>query len=723
MTGLMNRLKDRTVFVLSLLLLLTSIGSFMLYDHINRSEDAQEKKYTFEKNHEKAYSSLLLFTDKIQSLYRQVLMNRNVTEWLNRPGVLASEMYRLSQIQSFFFELINSHSGIASVYLHNKANNMVLSTPFMLSELEAFPNRRAFERLPYSDDGPQWLWQPIGYEMQEYAAGSPVISMIGGVPSRNKAGAVAINLKAEYVAQSVMDGNDNLLWLDADNRVLLSKNAEIEAFYKEHAAELLGVKQSSFMFKDHLIIVSESEDGGWKLLTVLPEPLLASGPNGKALYKYIVLVLAFALGLLLFWYFRYYRPRQELRHQVELGRNLDDLRSGLIADLLNGKPVLAELENKTKQYQIDLKGEAYQVIVFQIDNYYNFLLSKSNSERFFLNKIIFNAVKWTFVLRFNAYIVSATPENIAVLLCHPTTDAAAAVKLEETIRYIQEDIRSNCGLTVCTGISETAGDISQVHACYTHALLALDYKSVYGKHAIIYYDQLPVSRSESPLRFPKELHKLNDCLKEGSLSKIEELLDRMLSGLMAHHQLTPEWIHAFFAHVLSTIMKFALERRIDLNRYFKEDVFITLYGYEFWEDKKSYILSICSAMIRHEESRPEEPGGANGKAIIEYIDKHFDKPISLNILADKLSMSPSYLSVYIKNQLGMGFVEYISYLRIQKAVKLLDNEEMTIQHIAEQCGYDTVHTFIRQFKKLHQMPPNEYRMRKKRQNMQSQPAP
>jgi hypothetical protein len=50
---------------------------------------------------------------------------------------------------------------------------MALSTPFMLPELEAFPKRRAFERLPF------WrrptTWQPSGYEMQEYAAGSPVI--------------------------------------------------------------------------------------------------------------------------------------------------------------------------------------------------------------------------------------------------------------------------------------------------------------------------------------------------------------------------------------------------------------------------------------------------------------------------------------------------------------------------------------------------------------------
>jgi Response regulator containing CheY-like receiver domain and AraC-type DNA-binding domain len=173
-------------------------------------------------------------------------------------------------------------------------------------------------------------------------------------------------------------------------------------------------------------------------------------------------------------------------------------------------------------------------------------------------------------------------------------------------------------------------------------------------------------------------------------------------------------LHAWFGNLLSGVMKFAIEQRIDLNKHMKEDVFFRLYSYEFIEDKKRYLLDVCRVIISElhtDQSRKNE----TAEWIIEYIGKNYDKPLSLGLLADKISMSPSYLSALIKSHLGIGFVEYVSQLRIQKAVRLLEDDTLSVQEIAEQCGYDTIHTFIRQFKKTHRMPPNEYRKIRKRE--------
>jgi YesN/AraC family two-component response regulator len=312
-------------------------------------------------------------------------------------------------------------------------------------------------------------------------------------------------------------------------------------------------------------------------------------------------------------------------------------------------------------------------------------------------------------------------EKVAVLLCYDTYDEAEAEKVEATIRYIQEDIEANCGLTVCVGISEVVPELLQVHSCYAHALQAVDYKSIHGKNALIYYERLTFSAESSLPRLSKEIHDIHDYLRDGDVERIKSCLGTVFEDLLKQQPVSQDWIHAVFANILSVIMKYVIEHRIELHQYMKEDVFITLYSYEFLEDKQEYILSICSKIIEIMHT-PKEETNSTASQIMDYIDKHFDQPISLNILADKLAMSPSYLSVLIKNYVGVGFVEYVSKLRIQKAMKLLENDKMTIQDIAEQCGYDTVHTFIRQFKKVYSIPPNEYRSRKRSDELKNRPG-
>lgn len=703
----LRRSKERSVLWLSLIFLIVSVAGVFLYDRSVGAEYRNERTYFYQKSHEKAFSTFILFTDQLKSFYRQLLIDREVTEWLNDPKELVSEMIRLRQIQNSFIETINSRSGIASVYLHNRKNNLVLSTSFMLAELPQFPNRRVFEQYDY-DGAAGWQWRSL----DQPAAANPnsrLISVVAGIPSRNKTGAVAINIEEKYVTDTLMEGSDFMLWLDENGKVLLSKNEEIASFYTKHAPQILNVKHSSFSFKNHLILSSDSEPGGWKLLTIVPEHVLASGRTSGAAYKYVVVLFTAGLGVLLLLYIRY-RREQDKQIEVNIRRNLDDLRTGLVADLLSGKPVTPDLREKMEQYQMNLLGSGYQVVVFQIDDYYNYLLSKSNHERFFMNKIIFNAIKWTFALRFNAHVLNTELEKVAILLCYDNPDEDARTKLEETIRYIQNDIKDNSGLTMCVGVSEIVSDLAQVHDCHAHAMLALSYKTIYGKQAVIHYERLAFTGSSSRLRLSEDIRKINDYLAEGRIDRVELALESILAELIADERFTLDWIHAGFANILSTVMKFVIEHRIDIQQHFKEDVFITLYSYEFLEEKKAYILNICSFIVEQMRSKTKDVS-STAKQIIDYIDKHYDRPISLNILADKLSMSPSYLSVVIKNQLGIGFVEYISRLRIQKALKLLDDNGLTIQQISEQCGYDTVHTFIRQFKRAYHVPPNEYRTR------------
>ena len=69
--------------------------------------------------------------------------------------------------------------------------------------------------------------------------------------------------------------------------------------------------------------------------------------------------------------------------------------------------------------------------------------------------------------------------------------------------------------------------------------------------------------------------------------------------------------------------------------------------------------------------------------------------------------------------MGIGMVDYVNRIRIEKAKELLRNTGKTIQEISDVIGFVDQKYFSRQFKKETSLSPTEYRM----QNSQPETRP
>ncbi|MCR2805237.1 helix-turn-helix domain-containing protein [Paenibacillus soyae] len=97
--------------------------------------------------------------------------------------------------------------------------------------------------------------------------------------------------------------------------------------------------------------------------------------------------------------------------------------------------------------------------------------------------------------------------------------------------------------------------------------------------------------------------------------------------------------------------------------------------------------------------------------VTEYLDGHLGEDINLDLVADKLNITPGYLSSYFKEKTGTNFSDYLNDLRIGRAKELLMNLELRIQDVASAVGYHNVNSFIRMFKRYSGITPGEYRKR------------
>lgn len=103
---------------------------------------------------------------------------------------------------------------------------------------------------------------------------------------------------------------------------------------------------------------------------------------------------------------------------------------------------------------------------------------------------------------------------------------------------------------------------------------------------------------------------------------------------------------------------------------------------------------------------------SNNGAIIEirrYINDHFSEPLTLSFLAQKYSFSPAYLGRLFRKEMGVQFNDYLRNLRIREACDMMEDTEMSINDIAEKCGFSDPYYFSRQFKQVMQMSPQQYK--------------
>ena len=93
-----------------------------------------------------------------------------------------------------------------------------------------------------------------------------------------------------------------------------------------------------------------------------------------------------------------------------------------------------------------------------------------------------------------------------------------------------------------------------------------------------------------------------------------------------------------------------------------------------------------------------------------YIDTYFyQQDLSLKEVAEKVGVSPDYLSRLLKRELGISFVDYVTKIRVEKAIKFMNDPSIKFYEIAEQVGYSTQHYFSTAFKKVMGISPLIYR--------------
>ena len=95
--------------------------------------------------------------------------------------------------------------------------------------------------------------------------------------------------------------------------------------------------------------------------------------------------------------------------------------------------------------------------------------------------------------------------------------------------------------------------------------------------------------------------------------------------------------------------------------------------------------------------------------LFNYIEENYQGECSLKSASLKLSYDYAYIAKYFKKAVGMTYNEYVNLCRTDLACRLLCENNLTVLETGLACGYNSLRSFDRNFKRLKGISPSDYR--------------
>jgi YesN/AraC family two-component response regulator len=237
-------------------------------------------------------------------------------------------------------------------------------------------------------------------------------------------------------------------------------------------------------------------------------------------------------------------------------------------------------------------------------------------------------------------------------------------------------------------------------------------RNIAGAGAVVYIEDVRLEGTPA-LYYPKEKETtLNHFIKNGDARNAKRMLAEFVADLKSQQAcLHFHQVQRVFVQLLASFMETADQLRFDLEAAMQTKT--NLYGVLLQKRDMNETFSWLEEVIQFLCDRIDSAFRTKSRTYVEeairLIERHYADELSLTWVADRLQLNPSYLSRMFKEKQGIGFMEYVTIVRIEKSKQMLLETGMKVKDICDRLGYTKVNSFIRIFKQLTGKTPGEYR--------------
>lgn len=287
-------------------------------------------------------------------------------------------------------------------------------------------------------------------------------------------------------------------------------------------------------------------------------------------------------------------------------------------------------------------------------------------------------------------------------------DAAACA--EEIRHFMDSELRT----PISVAISAMHTQISELHEAYGEAMQVVEYSLLAGEYnTVSIYDSMAnvLSDGYGSKDFLGKTNKLANTIQSGNYAQASELVHEIAGDFAAHRPASLTLGQMQFSYLTDAILLSLYDsgadphvlKELDCDNYLRK-----AHGVDSLGRRASHIFT--SLEERKVRSQPQE---RRIEQITQYIEENYqDINLSAGAVAERFHMSLPVLSNLFKQELNIGFLDYLHKYRIERAKDLILHTDHTIGDISAMVGYANSITMNRAFKRYEGVTPGWYRQKK-----------
>jgi len=383
----------------------------------------------------------------------------------------------------------------------------------------------------------------------------------------------------------------------------------------------------------------------------------------------------------------------------------------IIFQLLNNEiPEEMELASIFEKYNIQLNNPYYVVVVFKLDHFHNLCITNKATDISLFKFAVLNIASEIIQREFSNEGIENGLDHISLIVGLKSKNINEAKEsLTSLIKEIQKYVYKYFEISTTASIGTVVEKIQQVNNSYKSALTASNYRLLYGTSSIIYFDDIQDNlRTVQDYPYEQEIQ-ISKSIKARNLKKSEEYIDEFFDVVKNSN---PD--EAFTYIMQLCIVMLRSQRNQDNETGNFEIDFKTFYNemskYETLDEVKAYVKELCKRIIDAQIMEVMNKKQSIAAEIKEFIDKNYQNAeLTIYDIADYVELSPNYARTIFKEVYGISPTDYLIEARINKAKDLLKTTDMSAKKISEMIGFSDSRYFYVIFKKYTGKTADEFR--------------
>jgi len=295
-----------------------------------------------------------------------------------------------------------------------------------------------------------------------------------------------------------------------------------------------------------------------------------------------------------------------------------------------------------------------------------------------------------------------------------TLDPALLTQVREVFERIDGAARRYFGVRVMGALSREHVGVKGLAAAAAECRQAMQKCFLMKDNRLLVcsHERPPAKPGEPPVVPPVSEWTL--ALEHFQFEEAERFLERAAVDLHAHEGAEPRLIRERLHELYRIMRDDGLAKGIDVERLVDERG-RSLYQAITQDDLLSGIFESFRAVLHRYRAESDKIGGKKLKKeiarIVAHVNANPGEKLSVAAASDMIHMSESYFSHLFKSEMGVGFVDYVNRVRIEKAKELLIHSDLRVNEIAAAVGIENPNYFSILFRKTTSTSPVDFRNR------------